>query len=156
MAATLVMTSCFHPSGTSCSIIYRAALLCTHVFFFTNLYAHANFWMHNCINRICPRGTWGGLLEINLILAFNLLCLGSAGRRELTCELTGGVVSDAVKHLWTGSWHHLAGAAPGPAGANAIDGGVTVDSRAWKVGTEMSNPDIRAFPAWLRTTYSHS
>lgn len=51
-----------------------------------------------------------------------------------SCGLTGGVVSDAVEHLRTGSRHHLPGAAPGPAGADAIDGGVAVESRVWSEG----------------------
>lgn len=44
--------------------------------------------------------------------------------------LTGGVVPDAVEHLGAGSRHHLAGTAPGPACADAIDGGVAVETRA--------------------------
>lgn len=54
-------------------------------------------------------------------------------------SLTGSVVPDAVKHLGTGSCHQLPGAAPGPAGTNAIDGGFTVDSRAWNIETEASD-----------------
>lgn len=42
--------------------------------------------------------------------------------------LTGGVVPDAVEHLRAGSRHHLASTAPGPAGADAIDGGVAVEA----------------------------
>lgn len=32
----------------------------------------------------------------------------------------------------------MTGGAPGPAGADAVDGGLTVESGAWGAGTEMS------------------
>lgn len=46
--------------------------------------------------------------------------------------LTGGVVSNAVEHLRAGSRHHVTGGAPGPAGADPIDGSLAVESRAWR------------------------
>lgn len=49
--------------------------------------------------------------------------------------LTGGVVANAVEHLRAGSRHHVSGGAPGPAGADAIDGGLAVEPGAWSAGT---------------------
>lgn len=49
--------------------------------------------------------------------------------------LTGGVVPDAVEHLRAGSRHHVTCGAPGPAGADAVDGGLAVGSGAWCTGT---------------------
>lgn len=49
--------------------------------------------------------------------------------------LTGGVVTNAVEHLWAGSRYHVTGGAPGPAGADAVDGGLAVESGAWNAGT---------------------
>lgn len=45
-------------------------------------------------------------------------------------QLTGCVVAHAVEHLGAGSRHHLAGAAPRPAGADAVDGGVAIGAGA--------------------------
>lgn len=60
------------------------------------------------------------------------------GGVDVRWGLTGGVVSDTVEHLGTGPRHHLARAASGPAGADAVDGGFAVDPRAWGERKEMS------------------
>lgn len=71
--------------------------------------------------------------KLNLVLNLLFLLAGAAG-----VALTGGVVPNAVEHLRAGSRHHVTGGAPGPAGANAVDGGLTVESGAWGERTEMS------------------
>lgn len=60
--------------------------------------------------------------------------------------LTGGVVTDALEVVRARSRHHVTGGAPGPAGADAIDGGLAVESRAWGAGTEMSDGHMHTFP----------
>lgn len=120
-----------------------------------NLYAHANFCIHNYVNRIYPgrgrvREGGGGWNQIKSCSKSIVSCLAG---RIWQRGLTGGVVSDAIEHLRTGSCHHLAGAAPGPAGADAINGSVTGESRAWSVRTEVSR-HRRTFLAWLWTTFS--
>lgn len=74
---------------------------------------------------------FGGKLNLVLHLLFSLAAAAGVA-------LTGGVVPNAVEHLRAGSRHHVTGGAPGPAGADAVDGGLTVESGAWGAGTEMS------------------
>lgn len=70
-----------------------------------NLYARANFYTHNYVNRICPEGETsqrGGVEQIKScfesIGGFFFLLAGVD-----SVALTGGVVSDAVEHLRAGS-----------------------------------------------------
>lgn len=77
--------------------------------------------------------------------------------------LTGGVVSNAVEHLGAGSRHHVTGGAPGPAGADPIDGSLAVESGAWRRAGESGGGDdtnvrhthSNTFPGWFGTTFSH-
>lgn len=71
--------------------------------------------------------------KLNLVLNPLFFPAGAA-----SVALTGGVVPNAVEHLRAGSRHHVTGGAPGPAGADAVDGGLTVESGAWGTGTGMS------------------
>lgn len=80
------------------------------------------------ISQICKHDLpFGGKLNLVLNLLFLLAGAGSVA-------LTGGVVPNAVEHLRAGSRHHVSGGAPRPAGADAVDGGLTVESGAWGGG----------------------
>lgn len=64
--------------------------------------------------------------DLNLVLNLLFFLAGAGGG-----TLTGGVVADAVEHLRAGPRHHVTGGAPGPAGADAVDGRLTVEPGPW-------------------------